>query len=265
MRFAKPPLVELVAELRWGFPALIQPLAGQLQPVDGVAINRHEEFFMRFGAKAAAEGFDRFERLMPSGFPLIPFQPVYRYRYGAPGGTSLYQLGAGVFSANITPPYDNWEKFRPVVERGVSLLLEARADDEKTTPFGTISLRYIDAFGSELMARASAIDFLTGTLGFSLALPAVIHELAMPDAVPTAALQFEIALKENMVLRIQAGEGQVNGQTAVVMDTTAYRAGDVSPAVIDIMDAFDAAHAVIRHAFIGMTGKVSKLMEPQEE
>ena len=35
---------------------------------------------MRFGAKVASEGYGRFERVVPAGFPLMSFQPVYRYR-----------------------------------------------------------------------------------------------------------------------------------------------------------------------------------------
>jgi uncharacterized protein (TIGR04255 family) len=266
MKFAKPPLVELIAELRWGTPVVAIPAGGQFVPVIGGVTNRHEEFFMRFGAKVAGDGFDRFERIVPAGFPLMPFQAVYRYRYGAPDkGTALYQLGPGLFTANITPPYDNWEKFRPVVEKGVAYLLECRAKEDEATPFGSVSLRYIDSFRPELTGGVRTIDFLRDVLGFSITPPAVILELAGPDAIATPAVQFQIALPNKLQIELQAGDGQVNGEQTVILNTVVATTEAVNPSVESAMAAYDAAHTVIRTAFLGMTGKIANLMQPVAE
>src|SRR5437868_4412920 len=100
--FESPPLIEIVAELRWGLPEIGLPNEPQvLQNLSfGVGPStRLEELFMRFGAKAAAHGYTTFERIVPPGFPLLPFQPVYRYRKASEDqATTLYQLGAGVFT-----------------------------------------------------------------------------------------------------------------------------------------------------------------------
>ena len=123
-RYRNPPLREVIAELRWGlpFPAAQQ----QPQPVLVIAApGAHEEFFMRFGMQAGLLGYERAERLVPAGFPSMPQQVIYRFRKKPPEeGTSLYQIGTGIFSINITPPYDSWQEFRPVVENGVRILLE---------------------------------------------------------------------------------------------------------------------------------------------
>lgn len=133
-RFKHPPLVELIAELRWGSGGGVLPSAQSqgVRPILLALSGQHEEFFMRFGSKAGALGYDLVERVMPQGFSAMPFQIVYRFRKKLQEqGTTLYQVGAGVFSANSTPPYRFWNDFRPVLEQGVKLLLETRNPLEK--------------------------------------------------------------------------------------------------------------------------------------
>jgi len=103
-RFKNPPLVELIAELRWGTAGIVAGPQGAPQLVMATG-SQYEEFFMRFGSKIAALGYERIERIIPPGFPAPPFQATYRFRKKEPEqGTTLYQVGGGVFSANITPP-----------------------------------------------------------------------------------------------------------------------------------------------------------------
>src|SRR5271166_1956846 len=147
-RFKTPPLVELAAEIRWGAAAMPQA-QGQGQVIV-LAPGQLEEFFMRFSSSVGALGYDRVERIIPPGFPTPPFQATYRFRKKEQEqelGTTLYQVGGGVFTANITPPYHSWQHFRPVVERGAECLLDTRNPSEKEMPFAPAILRYIDAFG----------------------------------------------------------------------------------------------------------------------
>jgi len=90
-------------------------------------VSRFEEFFMRFGGAAHQLGFAEVERLTPPNFPLIGFQPVFRFRPPSDKGRKvLYQVGAGMFSANAVPPYKSWDDFGPVVRSGVRALIGAR-------------------------------------------------------------------------------------------------------------------------------------------
>lgn len=268
MIFSKPPLVELIAELRWGAPAMVLPISGgtggiSSGPIPVTISNRAEELFMRFGSKVAEEGFSRFERVVPSGFPLMPFQPVYRYRKAAAANeTSLYQLGPGLFTANITPPYQSWEHFRPVVEAGVAKLLESRDEAEKDEPFGAVLLRYIDAFGPEFTQGLSVFDFLTQKLGFVIALPGEISALADPSQPIQPTLQFGIRLGNSLFMNIAAGEGNVDGRPALILDTTVSTTKALSCNLDEVMHAFDEAHGVIRKTFIGITKSIENLMEP---
>lgn len=150
------PLVELIAELQWGFafPDPAQPQGVVIAPPGA-----HEEFFMRFGMQAGLAGYERVERLLPAGFASMPVQMVYRFRKKPPEeGTSPYQIGTGIFSANITPPYDSWEKFRPIVDNGVRI--ETRISAERQAPFTRASLRYLNASGHRFMEGHSIAGFV---------------------------------------------------------------------------------------------------------
>lgn len=266
MKFANPPLVELVAEVRWGASSTVLPASGQLVQIEGGTTNQHEESFMRFGSRVAKDGFDRPERLVPPGFPMLPGQVVYRYRYSAPDrGTSLYQIGPGVFSANITPPYDNWEKFKPVVESGLASLLDSRVEEDKAKPFDKILLRYIDAFRPELFEGKPLANFISDTLGFGISLPPVLKELVSSESSPKIALQLQLELPSNMFLQIQFGEGQFAGESSVLMDTVVSTTSSIGPDISETMAAFDSAHAVIRRIFLGLTTKITELMKPVQE
>ncbi len=81
--FENAPLVEIIAELRWSpEKALNQVEIGHgtvvrtLKTTDPASV--HEQFFSRFSDEISKSGFTRTERLLPAGFPAMPFQPVYR-------------------------------------------------------------------------------------------------------------------------------------------------------------------------------------------
>lgn len=264
MKFANPPLVELIAELRWALPAVPVPQQGVMVPVQVATMNAHEEFFMRFAAKVSKDGFDSFERVVPSGFPTFPYQPVYRYRYGAPDmGTALYQLGAGLYSANITPPYDNWEKFKPVVARGLEAMLNSRPAVEANSPFSVCSLRYIDAFHEDLTEGMSSHQFATEVLGFQLDPPPVVKSLVASGNVVRPTAEFLIPLGDNLSMVLKVGDGNVNGNPALIVDTAVVFAAEVDARVDAAMSVLDNAHDIIRKVFLQMTEKFHLKMRPQ--
>ncbi|MDD2468527.1 MAG: TIGR04255 family protein [Desulfobulbus sp.] len=271
MIFAKPPLVELIAELRWGPQPSVPSSGGPGQGVQNLSMplamtNRVEEWFMQFGAKISVDGYTRFERLVPTGFPLMPFQPVYRYRKNAPeDGTSLYQLGPGLFSANITPPYKSWDQFEPIVKNGVEKVLQSRTDIENKMPFRTVLLRYIDAFGPEFLKDESSLDFLITKLGFKIELPKVFDKFANSSIPVKGSLNFGVPLKDNFVMSINVGEGIADGKQAVVLDTTVAKTIPVQSVLVDVMATFNDARSIIHETFIEITKPIASIMEPIEE
>jgi len=259
-RYKHPPLVELAAEVRWG-------PGGQSPGVvsSALAASQYEEFFMRVGSKVATLGYDRFERLVPPGFASLPFQVIYRFRKGEKEqGSAIYQVGAGVFTANITPPYHSWKQFRPVVEKGVELLLETRNESERETPFSSTILRYIDAFGSRFTRGSSVAGFVQDILGFSISLPAPVRSEMAPDKEAKPSLQLAIPLKSSQEMALALAEGTVGGERTVIMDIFVTNESQISATKDDVMTSFDTAHDAIHRVFVGVTEKLSDIMEPIE-
>ena len=265
--FKNAPLVELIAELRWNPP--MGDSAGQ-QAAAGIAVHldtsgQYETLYMQFGAIVATRGFNRFERVVPPGFPAIGYSPVYRYRKGtSEAGGALYQLGVGIFTANITPPYNSWEAFRPIVQEGVESLLDAlERTPGMNKDFHGLSLRYIDAFKENLTGGRTANSFLPDVLQVRLSLPGALTRACtdMAGVKPTLQLQIPIQLG---TMHLNLGDGKVAGEDAIIMDTIARSTRQLSSSnVKTIMAEFDAAHDVVHQVFFDLTAGLHKMMGPQ--
>ena len=196
--YDNPPLIELLVELRWGTAAFLLPSA--VTGTDaGAAITPQntEHLFMHFGAVASGEGYGRFERVIPPGFPLAPFQVAYRYRpTDSENNATLYRMGNGVFSANALPPCKNWDQFKPVIERGVRIRNEAfiRMSIEPP-PFSSGIVRYIDAFQGPLLGNRSTRAFLTEVLGFKLTVPPIVNKVCTDRQQIIPQLQLTLPLR----------------------------------------------------------------------
>lgn len=262
--FKNPPLVELVAELRWGLPASsVQGLGNSAISLSTLSSNKSEEFFMRFGSKVAAVGFSRFERIVPAGFPLMLYQPVYRYRYVSEDqGVKLYQLGPGIFSANITPPYQSWEHFKPVVAQGIEMLLESLTDEQKGEPFVAASLRYIDGFRDDLTQGRSIRDFMADVLDIKVSLPEAIMRHALDSSRIEPLLQLTVPVSSG-ILNLTLAQGVLNNERAIIMDTAVSATQELKPTKEDIMSVFDNAHDLIHELFVGLTKPLQELMKPE--
>jgi uncharacterized protein (TIGR04255 family) len=257
-RYRNPPLVELIAELRWGSPLP----AAQPRNMIVLATGTHEEFFIRFGSRVGALGYEQVERIVPPGFPSLPFQAIYRFRKKAPEqGTTLYQVGTGVFSTNITPPYHSWDEFQPVVEQGVRILLETRNPAQKELPFTSTSLRYIDAFGKQFTEGRSPAVFIKDVLGFQLQPPVAVCDEVAPSAEIRPSIQLQVPLKSGQQMSLALAEGSVSSEDAVVMDITVSSEGSIPPNISDIMSIFHSAHDVCHRVFVGTTRTLSHIMQ----
>jgi uncharacterized protein (TIGR04255 family) len=260
--FKNAPLVELVAELRWG--PQVAPMPGGANPVLAVVPGQHEDFFNRFSSSVAALGYERAERILPPGFPAVPGQATLRYRKRAPeDGTSLYQIGNGVFTANITPPYHSWREFRPVVELGVDSLLNNRNESERQSNFAPVLLRYLDAFSPRFTEGRSAAKFVEEVLGFSINLPEPLRVEMAPGAEAKATLQLSLPLQNSRQMNLTLTEGTVFGEHAIIMDIAVITETPIDPDMASVMAAFDVSHEVIHRMFVGLTQKLFHIMEPE--
>jgi len=263
--FSKAPLVEIVAELRWAQQPDVSFQAQQSASVPLMALNssKLDEFFMRFGGEVYQRGFQRAERIVPSGFPMMLFQPVFRYRKSIEtDGSALYQVGPGLFSANAIPPYRSWDEFAPVVQSGIEALLNARDESEKELNFTSVSLRYIDAFGPELTEGRDVESFVRDVLGVAVTLPAGLSKLVATGQKVKPFLQLAIPLANNMSMNVGIGEGMVNNESVIVMDTTVATSSVVTADSKSAMETLHAARAVIHEMFFDLTVPIQPLMQP---
>lgn len=264
MLFANPPLVELVAELRWvpGTTGAVKPQTGAV--TIQLPIGFGEESLEKFRRSIAQKGFAASERLVPIGFPLVPFAVAQRFRKPSAEEKEnyLYQLGLGVFSANALPPYRNWDSFRPIVREGVETLLATRHSSDKANTI--VLLRYLDVFTDEFTEGRGSVDFLNDILGIKLSLPTALVDQASVRPELRADLQVSLNLKDGLAMNIRVQEGTVAAKTGVVMTTEVFTVQAVNPELDTVMDNFERAHGSIRTTFLGLTEKVRDKMRPTE-
>jgi uncharacterized protein (TIGR04255 family) len=262
--FKNAPLVELVAELRWGdSPQVVQP--GMPIMMQGMGLDL-DQFFMRLGGEVYQHGFQRAERLVPPGFPVFPYQPVMRYRKeGSVDNSVLFQAGQGLFSVNAVPPYRSWETVSSVVKTGVTALLKARAPADRDRSFTVATLRYINAFGPKLTRNRPIGSFIEEVLGFSINLPPGVANHIKPDSKPKPHVQFSFPLNDGASMAFMIGEGIINNEQTIIMDMTVSCEEPVAADVDDVMNAFTSARNVIHSIFIELTKPIHDLLEPLEE
>ncbi len=267
MYFEKPPLIELIAELRWlpaGVPAGNEN-ALQLQiPAALFAALGHssEQFYMRFAGLVGAKGFLHSERLIPQGFPEMPFQPVYRYsKTGTQPGQAIFQLGSGVFSAHITPPYKSWDDFRPFVGIGVAALLEAR--DGSALPFNGATVRYLDCFTERFLQGLSTGSFMQQVLGIGIGVPDAISKHLPSGKEITPAIQLSVPLANDRKMDIALANGATPSGSGLVMNSSVSSSVVLRPEQDIVMHFLDGAHQVISDMFVTLTKQLHAVMDPQ--
>lgn len=261
--FENAPLLEIVAELRWVPSDIVAPQAGELT-IATVPPPSLDKLFNTFVGEVYQSEYRQIERLIPAGFPILLHQPAFRFRH--PQQAALFQLGLGLFSANGLQPYRSWSQFRPIVKLGVDALLKARIPADRDRPFTLHSLRYIDAFGPDLLNGQTISQFVSDTLGLSLDLPDSVSVLVDDPARVKSRVQLTIPIKgSNKSMALSFGEGALPtapATAALLMETTVTEEAVVADSA-KIMDSFDTSRTIIHDTFIEMTRKIHPLMKPR--
>jgi uncharacterized protein (TIGR04255 family) len=267
--FAKPPLVEIIAELRWipqGSTVLEPPVPQQpaLPPLF-FGGTKQEEFYMRVGGELYKSNFNRSERLIPAGIPFVLHQPVYRFRSEVKDKVSvLYQVGYGVFSVHGIPPYHSWSTFLAFVRDGIQVLLESRPEADSRQPFSQLILRYIDFFGEEMRQGRDISRFMSEVFGISTQLPAALTKPATSKE-PKSLLTRVVLPIEIGELTVSVADGKFNNQDGILLDSTASCAAETAAELDTVMNVFGAAYELIHNMFLELTEPIHELMQPQRE
>lgn len=268
--FDRAPLVEIICELRWP-----QQVATALDKDKTIATpfvvhktggQNLDDIFHTFSGEIYQKGYKRVERLNPPGTPVLAHHPLYRYRSEDPDFSStLFQIGAGLFSANATPPYRSWKSFSPVVRSGVEALSKAIVPASADFSFSGLSLRYIDAFDSELRNGLSIEKFISEVLGFSTSLPPSFKRQNKNDAPEEVFLQFSVPLGDNIILTGATGRANVKGETVALLDMTATLTKPIPSNTDAVMDKFNTCRNLLHTIFIDSTHSIKNLMKPKED
>lgn len=271
MKFKKPPLIELVADFRWNpiggaapFVAVQQNI-GQLVPQPLADPARNESFFSSFADGISKRGYVKAERLVPLGWPYPGQFPVMRFRHPQSEGpdlSTLYQIGAGLFSAHALPPYDNWEQFKPVIHQGLEVLLLSRPTEEQSAKFSVITLRYIDRFSTALTGNLAPRTFIEDVLSIHLDLPKVVQDETEDQSKINPTIVLKLPLKSGLQMNLAINNANDPPSAGIVMDTTVVTLGSTDSNIESAMGVLETAHESIRRVFIGLTAPIASRMEP---
>jgi uncharacterized protein (TIGR04255 family) len=150
------------------------------------------------------------------------------------------------------------------VRRGVEALLATRNDVERDETFFSVSLRYIDAFDSSLTQGQDVSEFVQKTLGIVIALPDALSRQISPGKNPKPYLQLQLPMHNGMLMTVGVGEGLINGDNAIIMDTTVVSVVPVASNAESVMSILNDARSAIHDMFFGLTEPIKQLMQPVE-
>lgn len=209
--YEKAPLVEVIAEIHWALKKIDTAPDAKIDPY-------YDLFKDEFLAYMKLEDI---QELVPNIVPLeiLPNQPRLRLR-SAPGQWPLAQLGPGIITANIVPPYNGWKSFEPFLHKLVEGLLSKYPVVEKTLRIDKLHLRYIDAF-DENFGFSHYAEFASKMLGINLPLSEDFINLSVKKGTDVTYLlenRFLNATPEGSSGTLKLSPGQKNNKSALIME-----------------------------------------------
>jgi uncharacterized protein (TIGR04255 family) len=243
--YQNPPLIEVILEFHWELQTL-----GAIP--DGLFDPHFQAFREEFTARMKRLGFSQIEELVPHEVPLelLGHKVTARFRSG-PNAWPVYQIGPGVLTVNIVPPYDGWAAFVPIVRDGIGALWESYPIPDRYLKFAGMELRYLDAFtAAHGMDRPST--FIRDDLALSIPIPQVITRAATSkdDIEQGGEISVPLAAVKHTRGHIKFGRGTFANKPATIVQFSA-RAGKSygvkSPD--DVITWANQAHDVIRGWF----------------
>ena len=245
--YEKAPLVEVIAEVHWALKTLASMPESKIDPY-------YDLFKQPFLEDAAGLGLGHREELIPVAVPIefVGGQPQLRLRR-AEGKWPLAQVGPGVVTANIVPPYNGWAEFSGFLRSVTKILFKNYPLAEKTLKIVRLHLRYIDGFDKSFGLENYA-EFVGSKLGINAPLSREFaRDVIHPDSQLTfvADNQFLNRSPEGSLGRIKIGPAKMNGRDAAVLELhceSHYSDGSVTS--IEFVDRwFDQAHQALRLQF----------------
>lgn len=245
------PIVEVIAELRWGD-------GNPQQPAPFAFANEAE--YIGFGIEIGKLGYNQLERTLPQGIPGQPGGTVgYRYRRSEGELNTLYQLGAGVFTANGIAPYTSWENFREVLHKGILALNQISPLADKAEVWCVV--KYLDFFNETHLAGITSREFFSEVVGLDYKELDVAKASASSGASSSMRFFYSTRDDAGREIALDVGEGGLHEKVGIVMNTTITSPPIVAKSADDVMQSFDDLQRVAHDAFFEMIKRSERVIQ----
>ena len=243
--YERAPLIEVILEIHWA----LKPLGS----APNAAIDPYYDLFCEAFIENCKAELPIIQRLVPAEIPaeFVSDQPHLRLR-PKKDGWPLIQIGPGVMTVNIVPPYAGWAEFSKFINWAVDLLYAAYPMAEKTLHPVRAHLRYIDVFDSK-HGLDDFSNFVDAHLGAATPIrPEVIEAIAEnPGGITyTADSRFAVKSPAGSIARIRIAPGQSGGRDAVILEfhcDVAMPGGYLPKETL--LSWYDEAHATLHVLF----------------
>ena len=212
--YDKAPLIEVIAEIHWTLKKLGTAPDAKIDPY----YDLFKENFLNY---TESMGLKNRQELVPDIVPLelLPNQPKLRLRSGE-NIWPLAQMGPGIVTANIVPPYNGWSAFSPFLYHLVDGLFESYPISDKTLRIEKLHLRYIDGFDKSFGFERYS-DFANTMLGINCQMPDnFIERSVKEDSQSTYLFEYRFANSSPVGShgKIKLAPGRMNNNNAMVME-----------------------------------------------
>lgn len=242
-RLANAPLIEVIAEVHWGLPA--GPM-GEFDP----------EWFdvQRLALDALRGAFPIAELLQPAGYS-VPLEvlgraPLVRLR-SKPNAWPVVQLGQGLLTFNVVPPYDGWTNIKGQLCDVIAALVPG-VPALARRPLKAIRLHYRDAFRARHDAP-DPIGFLRASTGLTLQ-DRLAKKVRAARTMATGQITLQLEEPAGAVVVVGFGDGQYRSAVAAAEPAAVFdgvvtlQASGIAEAG-SLMQLFERAHDLTHVVF----------------
>jgi uncharacterized protein (TIGR04255 family) len=248
--YESPPLVEVIAEVHWRIERLATVPDGGIDPHFNVLVANLEQALPQ-------SGFPVVERLVPSQLPieLLADKPVVRFWRGEKQ-YPLVQLGPGLMTINIVPPYEGWRAFKPTLVKALDLLRTQYPMSDTFLKIERAELRYIDGFTGR-HGFASYPQFVRENLALGYSLPDEVlnsaTEPAQEHVMWSADFGFPLNGRPNQSGIVRLRPGKIRDEPGAILEC-AVRWRDPTSGIrlTDLPVWFDMAHGDVSRWFFAL-------------
>ena len=212
--YENAPLIEVIAEIHWATSQLTLHSKLKSDP-------HYKQFEQGFENYLSDLEFSDVHEMFPSDIPLelTAYRPRKRFRK-APGQWPLAQIGPGLVTVNIVPPYNGWKEFESFLFKVIDGTFKCYPNAKSSLVVEKLHLRYIDGFDSRFGFDQYA-EFAKQMLGFNSILPKEFLQQCAKDGAELPYVSKSRFLNDSpdgSIGGIKVAPGKFNDEDALIME-----------------------------------------------